>query len=52
VAVCLLAAVLGIIAVALDNEAVGFAAMALVLAGILVGPLIARSLFPPGDGKT
>jgi hypothetical protein len=51
VAVCLLAAVLGIIAVALDNEAVGFAAMALVLAGILAGPLIARRLFPPGGGK-
>jgi hypothetical protein len=30
---------------------VGYAAMALVLAGILVGPLVARYLFRPGDGK-
>ncbi len=51
VAVCLLAAVLGVIAVALDNEAVGFAAIGLVLAGILAGPVIARYLFPPGDEK-
>jgi hypothetical protein len=51
VTVCVLAAVLGIVAVALDNEAVGYAAMGLVLAGILVGPLIERHLFrggPPG----
>ncbi|HSJ73646.1 MAG TPA: hypothetical protein VK904_04960 [Miltoncostaeaceae bacterium] len=51
VAVCLVAAVLGIIAVILDSEAVGYASMGLVLAGILVGPLIARHLFrggPPG----
>ena len=51
VAVCILAAVLGIVAVALDSAAVGYAAMALVLAGILVGPLVARYLFRPGDGK-
>ncbi len=51
VAVCALAAVLGVIAVALDNEALGFAAVGLVLAGILAGPLIARYLFPSGDGK-
>jgi hypothetical protein len=53
VTVCLLAAILGIIAVALDNEAVGYAAMALVLAGILAGPLVARHLFREGppEGK-
>ena len=47
VTVCALAAILGIVAVALDNEAIGYAAMALVLAGILAGPLVARRLFPP-----
>ncbi len=53
VAVCVLAAVLGIVAVALDSEAVGFAAMALVLAGILAGPLVARLLARggPPEGK-
>ena len=43
--------VLGIVAVALDNAAVGYASMALVLAGILAGPLVARFLFRPGDGR-
>ena len=51
VAVCILAAVLGIIAVALDNEAVGYAAMGLVLAGILAGPVVAWVLSRPRDGK-
>jgi hypothetical protein len=51
VSVCVLAAILGIVAVALDNEPVGYAAIALVLAGILVGPLIARHLFRPRDGS-
>ena len=53
VAVCALAAILGIVAVALDNEAIGYVAMGLVLAGILAGPIVARRLFPPGrpDGK-
>jgi hypothetical protein len=51
VAVCVLAGVLGIVAVALDSAALGYAAMALVLAGILAGPLVARYLFRPGDGK-
>jgi hypothetical protein len=49
VTVCALAAILGIVAVALDNEAVGYAAMGLVLAGILAGPLVERHLFR--DGK-
>ncbi len=51
VAVCAIAAVLGIVSVALDNEAIGFAAMGVVLAGILAGPVIARYLARPGDGK-
>ena len=51
VAVCILAAVLGIIAVALDSEAVGYAAMGLVLAGILAGPVVAWVLSRPRDGK-
>jgi multisubunit Na+/H+ antiporter MnhF subunit len=47
VAVCAVAAVLGIIAVALDSEALAYAAMALVLLGILAGPVVARFLFRP-----
>jgi hypothetical protein len=50
VVVCAIAAVLGIIAVARDSEPLGYAAVAIVLAGILAGPLVARVLFPPGDG--
>jgi hypothetical protein len=38
VSVCVLAAILGIVAVALDNEAIGYVSMGLVLAGILAGP--------------
>ena len=51
VTVCAVAAILGIVAVALDNEALGYAAMALVLAGILAGPLVARACSRPADGK-
>lgn len=53
VAVCAVAGVLGIVAVALDSEAVGYAAMGLVLAGILAGPVVARLLARggPGGGK-
>lgn len=53
VAVCALAGILGIVAVALDNEVIGYVAMGLVLAGILAGPIVARRLFPPGrpEGK-
>ncbi|HET6690120.1 MAG TPA: hypothetical protein VFG74_04560 [Miltoncostaeaceae bacterium] len=51
VAVCAVAAVLGIIAVVRDSEALGYAAVAIVLAGILAGPLVARLLAPPeGSG--
>ena len=52
VVVCALATVLGIIAVARDSEPLGYAAVAIVLAGILAGPLVARILFPPGNGST
>jgi hypothetical protein len=41
VSVCALAAVFGIVAVALDSEAWGYASAAIVLAGILAGPLVA-----------
>lgn len=41
---CLIAAPLGIIAVANDNEALGFVAVGIVVAGILAGPLVARAL--------
>ena len=47
---CAVASVLGIIAVATDNEALGYIAVAIVLAGILAGPLVARALFRPEGG--
>ena len=51
VAVCAVAAVLGIIAVVKDSEALGFVAVGIVLAGILAGPVIALLLTPPkGSG--
>ncbi len=51
VTVCAVAAVLGIIAVVQDSEALGYAAVGIVLAGILAGPVIARLLLPPeGSG--
>ena len=51
VVVCAVAAVLGIIAVARDSEALGYAAVGIVLAGILAGPVLARYLSPPeGNG--
>jgi hypothetical protein len=50
VTVCAVAGVLGIIAVAIDSEALGYAAVGIVLGGILAGPLVARVLFPRGDG--
>lgn len=50
VVTCLIASVLGITAVVTDDEALGYAAAGIVLAGILAGPLVARALFPPDDG--
>ena len=51
VVVCAVAAVLGIIAVVRDSEALGYTAVAILLAGILAGPFLARLLVPPeGSG--
>ena len=52
VTVCALAAVFGIVAVALDSEAWGYAAAAIVLAGILAGPVVAWLLSRPRDERT
>ncbi len=41
---CLIAAPLGIISVAGDDETLGFIAVGIILAGILAGPPIARLL--------
>jgi len=51
VAVCLLAAVFGIVAVALDSEAWGYASAAIVLAGILAGPVVAWLASRPRDER-
>ena len=51
VVVCAVAAILGIVAVALDSEALGYAAMALVLLGILAGPVVAWARSRPRDGS-
>jgi hypothetical protein len=48
---CLIASTLGITAVVIDSEALGYAAAAIVLAGILAGPLVARALSRPEDGR-
>jgi hypothetical protein len=42
---CVIAAPLGMISVANDDETLGFIAVAIVLAGIVAGPLVARVLF-------
>jgi hypothetical protein len=44
VVVCAVATVVGILAVALESEALGYTAAAIVLLGILAGPLVARAL--------
>lgn len=51
VAVCALAGILGIIAVAIDSQALGYTAMGLVLVGILAGPVVARYLLRTGGGR-
>jgi multisubunit Na+/H+ antiporter MnhF subunit len=48
---CALAAVLGIIAVITENEVIGYVAVAIVLLGILAGPVVARVLARPDEGK-
>ena len=47
---CAVAAVLGILAVVRDSEPLGYAAVAVVLVGILAGPVVARLLIPTGSG--
>ena len=51
VTTCVIAAPLGMIAVATDNETLGFIAVGIVLAGIVAGPAVARVLFPGPTGK-
>ena len=50
VVVCAVATVVGILAVTRDSEALGYAAAAIVLVGILAGPLVARALTPKENG--
>jgi low temperature requirement protein LtrA len=49
VASCAVASVLGITAVVIDSEPLAYAAVGIVLAGILAGPLVARLMAPPDD---
>ena len=49
VVVCAVATVVGILAVTLDNVALGYAAAGIVLAGILAGAVVARALTPKGN---
>ncbi len=49
VVVCAVATVVGIMAVTRDSEALGYAAVGIVLAGILAGPLVARALTSKGN---
>ena len=48
VTTCAIAAPLGMIAVATDDETLGYIAAGIVLAGIVAGPVVARVLNPPG----
>jgi hypothetical protein len=52
VVTCVIAAPLGMISVANDNETLGFIAVGVVLGGILAGPAVTRMLFPPGGSGT
>lgn len=47
---CAVAAVLGIIAVVTENETLGYIAVAIVLLGILAGPVVSRVFVRPGEG--
>ena len=51
VVTCVVAAPLGMIAVANDDETLGYVAVGIVVAGILAGPAVTRVLFPGGSGK-
>ncbi|MGD9695591.1 MAG: hypothetical protein AB7V42_08030 [Thermoleophilia bacterium] len=48
-AACVLATVFGIVAVATDSEAFGYAAAGIVLAGIIAGPFVSRFLVGRGE---
>jgi hypothetical protein len=51
VATCVIAAPLGMISVANDDETLGYIAVGIVLAGILAGPAVGRLLFSGETGK-
>jgi hypothetical protein len=51
-ATCLLAAIVGTLAVVLDNEPLGYVAAAIILVGILAGPVVARALSGRGGGDS
>ncbi len=50
VVTCAVAAVLGITALVIESELLAYIACGILLGGILAGPLVARVLFPRGDG--
>lgn len=50
VVVCAIATVVGILAVTLESETLGYTAAAIVLLGILAGPVVARALMPKENG--
>jgi hypothetical protein len=47
---CAVAAVLGIIAVVTESEPLGYVAVAIVLVGILAGPVVSKLLVRPREG--
>lgn len=51
ITVCVIAAPLGIYSVANEDETLGFVAVGIVVAGIVAGPAIARSLSPEPTRK-
>ena len=51
VTTCVIAAPLGIYSVANEDETLGFVAVGIVVAGIVAGPAIARSLSPEPTRK-
>lgn len=47
---CAVAAVLGIVAVVTENELLGYIAVAVVLVGILAGPVVSKVFVRPREG--
>ena len=47
---CAVATIVGILAVTLESEALGYTAAGIVLLGILAGPVVARALTPKENG--